>query len=102
VSASGKLTLVMEDDTQYLNYLNNSKPSLDINFSQGAGAAAVQVKLHMTKAAYTAAEISRGKDYIELSVDFDALANTTDAGASGGYSPIKVTLQNAVAASTYA
>lgn len=102
VSASGKLTLVMEDDTQYLNYLNNSKPSLDVNFSQGAGAAAVQVKLHMTKAAFSGAEISRGKDYIELSVDYDALANTTDAGTSGGYSPIKATLQNAVASGTYA
>lgn len=102
VSASGKLTLVMEDDTQYLNYLNNSKPSLDINFSQGAGASAVQVKLHMTKASYSAAEISRGKDYIELSVDYDALANTTDAGASAGYSPIKATLQNTIATGTYA
>lgn len=101
VEASGKLTLVMEDDAQYVNYLTNAKPSLDINYQQGAGAAAVQVKLHMTKAAYTNAEIGRGKDYIELSVDFDALANTTDAGASGGYSPIKVTVQNAVASGTY-
>lgn len=101
VSASGKLTMVMEDDTQYLNYLNNSKPSLDINFTQGAAAALVQVKLHMSKAAFTGAEINRGKDYIELSVDFDALANTTDVGASAGYSPIKVTLQNAAAPATY-
>lgn len=102
VSASGKLTLVMEDDTQYLNYVNNSKPSLDINFQQGAGAAAVQVQLHMTKAAFSGAEINRGKDYLELSVDYEALANTTDAGTSGGYSPIKVTLQNAVTSGTYA
>lgn len=102
VSVSGKLTLVMEDDTQYVNYLTAAKPSLDVNFSQGAGASAVQVKLHMTKASYTNAEIGRGKDYIELSVDYEALANTTDAGTSGGYSPIKVTLQNAVASGTYA
>ncbi|MEW2518129.1 phage tail tube protein [Actinacidiphila alni] len=101
VSVSGKLTLVMEDDAQLTNYLTNAKPSLDINYSQGAGASAVQVKLHMTKAAYTNAEISRGKDYIELSVDYDALANTTDAGTSGGYSPIKATIQNAVASGTY-
>ncbi|BBB00573.1 hypothetical protein RVR_10572 [Actinacidiphila reveromycinica] len=101
LSVSGKLTLVMEDDTHYLNYLNNSKPPLDITYSQGAGAAAVAVGLHMSKAAYTAAEIGRGKDYIELSVDYEALANTTDAGTSGGYSPIKATLTNAVAASTY-
>ncbi|MFE9372248.1 phage tail tube protein [Streptomyces sp. NPDC006711] len=101
VSVSGKLTMVMEDDTQLLNYLNNSQPSLDINYSQGAGAAAVQVKLHMTKAAFTTADIDRGKDYIALSVDYEAVANTTDVGASSGYSPLKVTLQNALATGTY-
>lgn len=101
VSASGKLTMVMEDDAQLTNYLTNAKPSLDINYTQGAGAALVGVKLHMTKAAYTNAEVTRGKDYIELSVDYDALANTTDAGTSAGYSPIKVTLQNAITTGTY-
>lgn len=101
VSVSGKMTLVMEDDAQLTNYLTNAKPSLDFNFAQGAGAAATQVKLHMTKVAYSEAEISRGKDYIELSVSYDALANTTDVGASAGYSPIKVTLQNAIASGTY-
>ncbi|PJN00793.1 hypothetical protein CG740_23085 [Streptomyces sp. CB01201] len=101
VSVSGKLTLVMEDDTQLLNYLNNSQPALDINYAQGAGASAVQVKLHMTKCAFTAADIERSKDYIALSVDYEAVANTTDVGGSGGYSPIKVTLQNALATGTY-
>lgn len=101
VDASGKLTLVMEDDVQLLNYLNNSKPSLDINFSQGTGPTLLQVKLHMTKCSFSGADITRGKDYIELSVSYDALANVTDAGTSAGYSPIKVTLQNAVAAATY-
>ncbi|PJM98130.1 hypothetical protein CG740_37235 [Streptomyces sp. CB01201] len=101
VSVNGKLTLVMEDDTQLLNYLNNSQPSLDINYSQGAAAALVQVKLHMTKCAFTDAEIDRGKDYIALSVNYEAVANTTDVGGSGGYSPIKVTLQNALATGTY-
>lgn len=101
LTVSGKLTMVMEDDTQLLNYLNNSQPSLDINYSQGAGASAVQVKLHMTKAAFTTADIERGKTYISLSVDYEAVANTTDVGGSGGYSPIKVTLQNALASGTY-
>lgn len=101
VTASGKMTLVMEDDVQLLNYLNNSQPTLDINYAQGAGASAVQVKLHMTKCAYTNAEVNRGKDFIELSVDYEAVANTTDAGTSAGYSPIKATLQNALPTGTY-
>ncbi|MFI1520647.1 phage tail tube protein [Kitasatospora cineracea] len=101
VAVSGKMTLVMEDDAQLTNYLTNAKPALDFNFAQGAGSSAVQVKLHASKCAYSDAEISRGKDYIELSVSYEGLANTTDVGASGGYSPCKVTIQNAIAAGTY-
>ncbi|WKK26567.1 phage tail tube protein [Streptomyces olivoreticuli] len=101
LTTSGKLTLVMEDDSQLTNYLTNAKPSLDINYQQGTGAAAVQVKEHMSKVAYTNAQIARGKDFIELTVDFAAMANTSDAGASGGYSPVKVTLQNAIAPGVY-
>jgi hypothetical protein len=101
VTVDGKMTIVMEDDTEYTRYLTNTKPALDMDFSQGAAAALTEVKLHMTKAAYTAAEVGRGKDYVELAVTFEGLANTTDVGASSGYSPIKVTLQNAIAASVY-
>jgi hypothetical protein len=50
---------------------------------------------------YESADISRGKDYVELPISFKAVANSTDVGASGGYSPIKVTLQNAITSGTY-
>lgn len=102
VNANGSLTLVFESDTELGYYLNNTRPSLQINFTQGVGATATQVQLNMTKCAFTVAKIERGKEYIELSVTYKALANTTDAGASAGYSPIKVTLQNAKASGTYA
>jgi hypothetical protein len=102
VSVEGKMTLIMEDDTQLTNYLNNTQPSLDVNFSAGAGATAVQVKLHMTNVVYTAADIGRGKDFVEIAVSFTARANTTDVGTSAGYSPIKATIQNAVTSGTYA
>jgi hypothetical protein len=102
VTVDGKMTLVMEDDTQLTNYLNNTQPSLDVNFQAGAGAAAIQVKLHMTNVVYSAADIGRGKDYVEIAVSFSARANSTDIGASGGYSPIKATIQNAIASGTYA
>jgi hypothetical protein len=101
VSVDGKLTVVMEDDTEYIRYLTNTKPSLVLNFTQGAAAALTQIQLTMTKCAYTAAEIGRGKDYVELSITYTALANATDVGASAGYSPVKATLQNAIAASVY-
>ena len=46
--------------------------------------------------------IERGEDFVQVSVDFNAQANTTDDGASGGFSPIKWVLQNAKASGTYA
>jgi hypothetical protein len=101
VSVSGKLTMVMEDDTQLVNYLTNVQPSLDLAWNQGAGASGVTIQLHMTNVVYQSAEIGRGKDYVELSISFNAKANSTDVGASGGYSPIKVTLKNAIATGTY-
>ena len=101
VQVDGKATLIMEDDTQLTNYLTNVKPSIDFNFSAGTGAAAVQLKLHMSKCAVSAADITRGKNYVEIPITFSALANTTDVGTSGGYSPIKVTVQNAVTSGTY-
>jgi hypothetical protein len=102
VTVEGSLMLVLESDAQLNYYLNNTQPVLAIDFASGAGASAVQVKFNMTKAAFTVAKIERGKDYIELNVNYKALANTTDAGASAGYSPIKVTLQNAKVSGTYA
>lgn len=102
VTVDGSLMLVLESDAQLNYYLNNTQPVMSIDFTSGAGASLVQVKFNMTKCAFTVAKIERGKDYIELNVNYKALANTTDVGASSGYSPVKVTLQNAKASGTYA
>lgn len=101
VQVDGKATLIMEDDTALTQYLTTVKPAIDFNFTAGSGASAVQLKLHMTKCSISAADITRGKDYIEVPITWTALANTTDIGASGGYSPIKVTVQNAILTGIY-
>ncbi len=101
LTVKGKFQAFIDDDTELTRYLTNTQPSLDFNWTTGSGAALVQLKLHMTSAAYTNAKITRGKDYVAIDAEFEAVANLTDAGASGGYSPIKATLQNAVAAGTY-
>jgi hypothetical protein len=101
VSADGKMTITVEDEAQYLNFINNSQPSLDLNYAFGSGVNARQVKFHMTKAAYTAVAIARGKKWVQLDVTFKGRFNTTDVGPSGGASPIAVTLQNAITPGTY-
>lgn len=100
MEVTGKMVVVMEDDTQLTNYLTNTKPSLDINFSQSSPATQ-QVKFHATKCAFLVAKVDRGKDYITLAVDFDCLGNVTDIGQSGGYGPMIVTLQSSIGSVWY-
>jgi hypothetical protein len=102
VGVDGKLTFIMEDDTQLANMINNSQPSLDVLFSTGSGAGLQQVQLHCTKAAYMSAKPARGQDYVQVDVTYKGIANTTDATTAGtGFSPVKVTLKNTKATGTY-
>lgn len=102
LAVDGKMTLVHEDDTELTRFLAGTTTALVFNWTQGAGAALVQVQCTMSKVQYTVASIKRGKQYVELEVEFKALANSTDVGATGGYSPAKWVVQNAIAASIYA
>jgi len=102
LEVTGKITFIMEDDTELTRYLNNSQPAIVLNWAYGAGAAAVQLQATITKGAYTAAVIERGEDFVQVSIDLNGQANTTDAGSTGGFAPIKWVLQNAKASGTYA
>lgn len=101
LDCSGKFTIVYEDEVQLLNYLNAVKVSLDFNFTRGSGAAFEQVKFHMSQVVYTVGAKSINGDQMQVDITFECDANSTDAGASGGLSPIKVTLGNALPANTF-
>jgi hypothetical protein len=97
LQCDAKMTVVAETSAEFLNFVNNTQPSLDVNLATGQGS----VKVHCSKAAYTVATPERGKDFMEYAITVNCLANTTDIGASGGYSPVKVTLGNVVPSGTY-
>jgi hypothetical protein len=101
LETKGKLRFVMENDTELTRFLTNTQPAIVLNWAQGAGASATQVQCTLTKGAYTAATIDRGKDYVEIEVEINAQGNTTDVGATGGYGNIKWVLQNAKPSGTY-
>lgn len=101
LTADGKLVIVMETDTWRANYVAGTSSSIDINYTQGAGATLTQVKTHCSAIRIEDAKVSRGKAYAELELTYVADFNSTDIGASGGFSPIKVTLQNANPSGTY-
>lgn len=102
LEVTGKITFLMENDTELTRFLTNTQPEISLNWQYGAGASAVQIRAVLTKGAYTAAVIERGEDFVQVTIDLNAQANTTDAGSTGGFSPIKWTLQNAKASGTYA
>ena len=91
----GKIRFVMESDTELTRYLTNTQPAIVFNWSQGSGATATQIQFTLTKGAYVAAAIDRSKDFVEIECDINAIANTTDAGSTGGIAPVKWVLQNA-------
>jgi hypothetical protein len=102
LEVTGNVKFVMENDSQLINFLNNTQPAIVLNWAYGTGATAVQIQATISKGAYTAAMIERGDDFVSVAIEFNAQANTTDDGASGGYAPIKWVLQNAKASGTYA
>jgi hypothetical protein len=102
LEVTGKITFIMENDDELTRFLSNTQPAIVLNWAYGAGAAAVQLQATITKGAYTAAVIERGEDYVQVSIDLNGQGNTTDAGSTGGFAPIKWVLQNAKASGTYA
>jgi hypothetical protein len=102
LEVTGKLTFVMESDVELTRYLTNTQPAIVLNWNYGTGANEVQIQATLTKGAYVAAANDRGSDFVQISIDINAMGNTTDAGATLGYSPIKWVLKNAKPSGTYA
>jgi hypothetical protein len=98
LSVSGRIMFLAADETEFTRYLGvTSFPAVVVTLTQGTATIVVT----MTSVVYTTAKIERGDDFSQVSVQFEAIANATDAGASGGLSPAKVVLTNSVAGSTY-
>lgn len=102
LDTSAKFTFVMENDTELTRFLNNTQPAIVLNWSYGTGSSLVQLQATISKGAYTTAVIDRGSDFVQVMVDVNGQATTTDAGSTAGFAPIKWVLQNAFAASVYA
>lgn len=101
LEVSGSFKFVMEADTELTRFLTNTQPSIVLDWSNGSGSSATQLQATVTKGAYTTGVIDRGSDMVEISVDVTAIGNTTDAGSTGGYAPVKFVAKNAVAANVY-
>jgi hypothetical protein len=102
LSVEGKLNFVAADESPLLYMLNNTQPQLQLLLDNGlTGANKVTFQIDCQIAAFTDSEADGTKNAVEYGNSFSAVFNTTNAGGSGGYSPIKVSITNNVPAGTY-
>ena len=101
LSVAGKMTLLMPDDAELNRYLNGTQTVVVLDFTTGTAGTLIDVKVQMSKVQYVLGTVNRGKDFVQVDVTFDALANVTDVGATGGYSPALVTVKNLLPTGTY-
>lgn len=102
VSVDWKLTFIAVDES-VLNYMrNNTQPQIQLILSNGlTGANLLSFQFDLQVAAFTEAKPNRGSELTKFEAVGKGVFNTTNAGYSGGMSPIKVTLANAIPAGSY-
>ena len=89
----GKITVIMEADTELDYFLANTKGlALDAKWSDGGGNS---VELHYNAVLWGKSKKNPGKEWMEVDLTFQGQPNATDAVA-GGLAAIKTTTINSV------
>jgi len=85
------------DESALNNMLNNTQPTFSETISNGlAGASQVSLTINANQAAYKQTPMAADKVFWGYDVSGEFIANTTNAGNSGGRSPVSIVLVNAV------
>lgn len=102
-SASGKLGVPAAPDESALLYmLNNTQPQLQYVISNGlSGTNLLSVQIDIAQAAFLTSEEDSSKTAVGYNDTFKCVLNTTNAGGSGGSSPLKITITCNVPPNTY-
>lgn len=102
VGVTASLTSTIPGDETFVLYLlNNTQPQLQIIGDIGTSATNYGLTVDMQQAAWDTNAIKTDEEAIGYNGSVVAIANTTNVGASGGYSPCKVTVRNQTAAGSY-
>lgn len=100
VDVEGKLNFrtPADESNNMLYLLNNTQPQLQLVTDNGLTVINNRnLQIDCQLAAYYTSKINRGAEAVGYDTTFKAVMNSTNAGASGGLSPIKVTVANATA-----
>ncbi|MFE9448267.1 hypothetical protein [Streptomyces sp. NPDC006739] len=102
-NATGKLNFSAVSDESALNYmLNNTQPQVQIITSNGlTGTNLLSVQIDMQQCAFVTSDPDTAKTAVGYQTSFEPLFTTTNAGGSGGMSPIKISVTCNVTPGTY-
>lgn len=100
VDVEGKLMFATpaDESNNMLYLLNNTQPQLQLVTDNGLTVINNRnLQIDCQLGAYITTKINRGAEAVGYDATFKSVMNSTNAGASGGLSPIKVTVSNATA-----
>lgn len=96
LGVEGSFSVLAQDETPLTTLLANNALQLQVTMTNGlAGANLLAVTYDIQTAVYNKATLT-DNDHLFYDVGFRCVANTTNVGFSGGFSPLKVTVQNAI------
>lgn len=96
LGVEGKFTEVAQSDAPMTHLLTNDQPQVQLMATNGlSGANLLAITFDIQTAAYETVK-QNNNEVIEYETTFKAIPNATNAGGSGGVSPISVVIQNAV------
>jgi hypothetical protein len=96
IKVTGKYTEVAQSSTPMSLYLNNTQPQLQLKATNGlSGANLLAITFNMQVNAIETVKFTNNT-VIEYETSFMALSNATNAGGSGGQSPVSILIQNAI------
>lgn len=102
VDITCSLTSTVPGDETFVTYLlANTQPQLQLIGDIGTGATNYGMTIDMQQAAWDTNAIKTDEEVLGYNGTVRGIANTTNAGASGGMSPIKVTIRNQTATGSY-
>jgi hypothetical protein len=96
LDATGMLNYtVPTDESPLTQMLNNTQPTLSINIGNGlSGLSTLSATIAVQVCAFEKAKPSRSEVLIGYQDDWQAVANSTNTGGSGGLGPVTVTVIN--------
>lgn len=97
----GTQRLIAADETPLTALLAGTIQQFQWLYTQGASATTQALQIDMQNVSYRTTPRDRSKELVEWNTTFKCEANTTNAGASGGRSPAKLTVTNAVGLAIY-